>query len=164
MIAIIPRFIILLLVGIGLTACGFKLAGTADLPQNLSDIYLSADGLSKPQRKELRRQLTRAGAEFVNRDHEGAVTLKVSLKALSDLRLVTSASNGKIVERVSRSLDYSLKSADGALIAPAKTLQRQKDIEVDDDKLLSSGQEKERVVLELEKSLYDQLIRQLIRI
>lgn len=162
--AVTSRLLILLLAGFGLTACGFKLAGTADLPQDLSAIYLSAEGLSKSQQVELRRQLTRAGAEFVNRNDEGAVTLKVSLEAPGDLRLATSASNGKAVERLTRRLDYSLKSADGSLIAPAKTLQREKDFELDDDSLLSSHQDKRRVVRDLEKSLFDQMIRQLIRI
>lgn len=162
--AVTSRLSILLLAGLGLTACGFKLAGTADLPQNLSAIYLSAKDLSKPQQEELRRQLSRAGAEFVNRDAEGAVILKVSLEAPGDFRLATSASNGKAIERLTRRLEYSLKSTDGSLIAPAKTLQREKDFELDDDSLLSSDQDKKRVVRDLEKSLFDQMIRQLIRI
>jgi LPS-assembly lipoprotein len=162
--AVTFRFTILLLAGIGLTACGFKLAGIADLPEELSAIYLSADSLSKSQQDQLRRQLTRAGAEFVNRDYEGAVTLMVSLKGPTDLRSVTSGSSGKKNERISLQLDYSLKSADGTLIVPAKTLQRDEDIDLNDDRLLASNQEKQRVILNLEKSLFDALIQQLIRI
>jgi outer membrane lipopolysaccharide assembly protein LptE/RlpB len=83
---------------------------------------------------------------------------------LSDRQLVSSASSGATVKRISRSLDFNVKSAEGEMIAPARTLRQQKDVALDDDNLLASNRERENTILELEQSLYQQLIRQLTRI
>ncbi len=158
------RCLILLLASISLTACGFKLAGTAGLPQNLSPMSLQTRGFSEQQREALQLQLTRAGADLTDQQDSNPVLLTVSLKVLPDRKLVSSASSGKKVKRLTRSLDFSLKSADGAVIAAPKTLLQQKDIVLDDDNLLSSTREKANVVEDLEQALFSQLIRQLNRI
>lgn len=158
------RILIAVISSIGITACGFKLAGTANFAPELSSIYLQSSGFSDRQRDALRLQLTRAGAELVNQDDSNAVVLTVTLKVLAGRRLVTSASNGKTVERIARSLDYGLKSADGEILAPTKTLLQQNDIVLDDDNLLASDREKTNVLRDLEQTLFEQLIRQLKRI
>ena len=75
------RILVVFVVTIGLAACGFRLAGTSNLPQNLSSMVLVDSGLNQQQQDALRRQLTRAGAELKNRDDPDAVRLKISLKA-----------------------------------------------------------------------------------
>jgi outer membrane lipopolysaccharide assembly protein LptE/RlpB len=158
------RCLILLLASISLAACGFKLAGTAEFPQNLSPMSLQTRGFSEQQRGALQLQLTRAGADLTDQQDSNPVLLTVSLKVLPDRKLVSSASSGKKVKRLTRSLDFSLKSADGAVIAAPKTLLQQKDLVLDDDNLLSSTREKANVVEDLEQALFSQLIRQLNRI
>ena len=83
---------------------------------------------------------------------------------MPDRQLVSSASSGATVNRISRSLDFTVKSAGGELLAAAQTLRQQKDIALDDDSLLASNRERENIVLELEQSLFQQLVRQLTRI
>lgn len=158
------RLLIVILLGLTLSGCGFRLAGATSLPPELKRIYLITSDLSDRQRGALRRQISGAGAEVVNQADAQAVRLSVSLKLLPDRRLVTSASNGKIVERLTRSLNYSLKGADGNLLAPAKTLIQQKDIVLDDDNLLSSTVERRSVIEDLEQALFNQLIHRLKRI
>ena len=162
--AVAIRFVIILVVTTGLAGCGFRLAGTANLPQELSSIYLQTSGFDKQQQDALRLQLTRAGAEFKNQDEPDTVKLMVSLKVLPDRRLVTSARDGKIVERLARSLNFSLSSADGDSLVAGRTLVQQNDIVLDDDNLLASGKEKASVLEDLEQALFEQLIRQLKRI
>ncbi len=162
--AVAIRFLIVIVTSVGLLACGFKLAGTANLPQELSSIYLLSSGFDEQQRDALRLQLTRAGAELVSQDDTSAVVLTVSLKVLPDRRLVSSAKNAKTVDRLARSLNFGVKSAAGVILGPTKTLVQQKDIVLDDDNLLASGREKARVLKNLEQALFEQLIRQLKRI
>lgn len=159
-----PRLLILFLLGLTLAGCGFRLAGTTSLAPELSQINLLTSGFNKQQRKTLRRQLVLAGAEVSAQQAATAVQLRVSLKELPDRRLVTSASNGKKIERLSRSLNFSLKDADGKQLAASRTLTQQKDIALDDDNLLSSGVERRSVVKDLEQALFNQLIHQLKRI
>jgi LPS-assembly lipoprotein len=158
------RFVIVLVVIAGLAGCGFRLAGTANLPQQLSSIYLQTSGFDKRQQTALRQRLTRAGAELKNQDDPDAVKLTVSLKVLPDRRLVSSARNGSTVERLARSLDFSLRDADGDMLVPTRTLVQQNDIVLDDDNLLASNKEKASVLEDLHQALFEQLIRQLKRI
>ena len=158
------RFVIVLLITAVLAACGFRLAGTANLPQQLSSITLLTTGFDKQQQDALRLQLTRAGAELKNQDDPDAVKLTVSLKALPDRRLVSSARDGRTIERLTRSLDFSLRAADGEILVPSGTLVQQNDIVLDDDNLLASGREKASVLEDLQQALFEQLIRQLKRI
>lgn len=158
------RFVIVLVITAGLAGCGFRLAGTANLPQQLSSIYLQMSGFDKQQQTALRQRLTRAGAELKNEDDPDAVKLTVSLKGLPDRRLVSSARNGSTIERLARSLDFSLRGADGDMLVPTRTLVQQNDIVLDDDNLLASSKEKASVLEDLHQALFEQLIRQLKRI
>lgn len=162
--AVAIRFAIVLIATIGLAACGFRLAGTASLPQELSSIYLQTSGFDAQQQAALRQQLTRAGAELKNQDDPGAVKLTVSFKVLPDRRLVSSARSGNTVERLTRGLDFSLRAHDGEMLVPTRTLVQQNDIVLDDDNLLASSKEKASVLEDLQQALFEQLIRQLKRI
>lgn len=158
------RFASLVLIGVVLSACGYRLAGTADLPEQLQSIYLVTRDFSQAQEQALRRSLENAGAELVEQSGPGAVTLAVSLAALSDRQLVSSASSGTTVNRLSRSLDFSVSDASGEKLAGPQTLSQQQDIELNDDSLLSSNREKETAIRQMEQSLYQQLVQQLTRI
>ena len=153
--------LLVLLVSFGLSACGFRLAGTAELPPQLESIYLVTSDFSESQRNLLRRSLNNAGARLVEQLESPAVQLNVSLKVLPDRQLATSANSGEIVKRISRSLSYNVKAADGKILLEAQTLNQQKNVSLDNDNLLSSDRELETVTRNLEQALFDQLIRQL---
>ena len=158
------RRLFLSILGLALSSCGFRLAGTASLPHGLSNIYLVTSGFSERQRDALRERLSRAGAQVTMQPAAGAAQLSVAMTVIPDRRLVSSARTGKTVDRLTRSLSFSLKDADGNPLAPGKILTQQKDIALDDDNLLASTQEKNAVIRELENTLFNQLIRQLERI
>ena len=159
-----PRIWLVLLIGFGLSACGFRLAGTAELPPQLESIYLVTSDFSDSQRRQLRRSLSDAGARLVEQPDSQAVQLNVSMKAPPDRQLATSARTGTIVQRISRSLSFNIRAADGTALLEPQTLHQQKDVSLDDDNLLSSDREKESVTRDLEQALFDQLIRQLMLI
>jgi len=144
-----------------LSACGFRLAGTADLPDQLASIYLVTNGFSDTQRRVLQHSLTQAGAKLEEQQGTEAVKLTVTLKKAPDRQMATSASSGKIVKRITRKIDFNVKSGDGKTLVPMRSLTQQKDVSLNDDSLLSSDREKATVTKELEQALFDQLIRQL---
>ena len=153
--------LVALLTALLLSGCGYRLAGTADLPPELSTLHLVTRDFSDAQARALERKLTNAGAQLVEQAGADAVTLSVSLGVEPDRQLISSASSGTTVNRLSRSLDFSLSGADGAALTPPQTLRQQVDIELDDDNLLASNREKETAIQQLEQRLYQQLIRQL---
>ncbi len=156
--------LLVLLVSLGLSACGFRLAGTAELPPQLASIYLVTSDFSNSQRNLLKRRLNNAGASLVEQLESQAVQLNVSLKSIPDRQLATSAKTGVTVKRISRSLSFVVKAADGNILLEAQTLHQQKDVSLDADNLLSSDREKESVTRDLDQALFDQLISQLILI
>ena len=158
------RQLIVVVACVGLAACGFRLAGTADLPAELSTIHLVTKKFTEQQQDELRGRLTRAGASVVDQPTEDAVLLAVVFNIIPDRRLISAGSSGRFVVRIARSLDYVLKSPTGEVIVPPKTLRQQNDAELDEDSLLASNREKENVTKDLEEALFKQLINQLQRI
>jgi LPS-assembly lipoprotein len=156
--------LVVVLLNFSLSACGYRLAGTADLPPELSSIYLVTSDISESQSRALQRRLENAGATVVSQLDQQSVQLNVSLKAEPDRQLATSARDGAIVRRITRGLTFSVKAADGQTIAETQTLRQQNDVYLNDDSLLASDREQETVTRELEQSLFDQLIRQLVRI
>lgn len=162
--------LIILLCGLLLSACGFRLAGTADvsgneqLPPQLASIYLVTRNLNAVQRRALEDSLTSAGAQLVAQADGSSVKLSVTLNELADTRLATGGSGGNVVKRINRSIDFNVKAADGEVILEKTSLRRQVDLTLDDDSLLASNRERRDVTLELEKELYDQLVRQLLLI
>ena len=158
------RLAALLTCALLLSSCGFRLAGTSELPEQIGRMQLTATDFSKTQEKALRRTLNRAGAELVDQADATAVQLVVRLEAPPDQQLVTSASSGEIVKRVSRGLNFSVKAAGGNTLVAPRSLRQQKDVVLDDNNLASSEREKKAVERDLEQALYDQLVRQLSRI
>lgn len=158
------RQLIVVVACVGLAACGFRLAGTADLPAELSTIHLVTKNFTEQQQDELRGRLTRAGASVVDQPTEDAVLLAVAFNIIPDRRLISAGSSGRFVVRIARSLDFVLKSPTGEVIVPPKTLRQQNDAELDEDSLLASNREKENVTKDLQEALFKQLINQLQRI
>ena len=158
------RLLPALLLAAVLSSCGFRLAGTSDLPDELSRIQLVTTDMSAGHREALIRRLRRAGAEVDTGSGKVIARLDVRLQAPPERRVATSASSGRTVNRVSRILDYSLHGADGSLLVSPKSLRLERDITLDDDNLLGTSEETAAVARELEYSLFDQLVRQLGRL
>jgi len=130
----------------------------------LSTIHLVTRNFNDQQQDELRGRLKRAGASVVDQSTADSVLLAVTFNTFPDRRLASAGSSGRFVERIKRSLDYSLKSSTGEVIVPPKTLLQQNDIELDEDSLLASNRERENVKKDLQQDLFKQLINQLQRI
>lgn len=143
-----------------LAGCGFRLAGTGGLPEGLQTVDLSGN-LDDDQFEALSARLTQAGASVVESGSDGAVRLQVQLITVADRNLVASASTGRTVVRLTRALNYSLRDADNALLLGPTKLTQQRDLQLDDDNLLASTEERRNAVVDLELALYNRLIRQL---
>lgn len=158
------RLTTLLLLLVALYGCGFRLAGTAPLPESLDRIQLETTNFDNRQQNELLQRLRRAGADVSLEPGSDRTRLRVTLQALPDQRLITSASSGKSVNRLTRRLEYRLQDPDGIMLTEPGSLTLENEYTLDDDNLLSASDEKQSVVEDLEKNLYEQLIRQLQRI
>ncbi len=151
------------LLAVGLVACGFRLAGDAVLPEQLSSLRLVTRDFNASQNQALQQRLRRAGVTLADADASTVPQLTVKLVVIPDRELITSASSGRTIRQIARGLEYSLAGADGEILS-RKTLRQQRDYTRDDDNLLASNRELERAVVDLELALFNLMIQQLKRI
>ncbi len=164
MLAPAYRVWLLLVLALGLAGCGFRLAGGVTLPAALENIELETSGFNRRERSLLADRLRRAGSRVAETPDSKSHRLSVRLLQVDDRRLVTSASTGRNVVRLERSLVFSLRDATGEILVADTTLVQQKDFRIDDDNLLASTQDRDNALADLERGLFDQLIRRLARI
>lgn len=160
----VSRRALLISLCLALAACGFRLAGTTELADSIDLIRLETVDFSERQHRALRARLEWAGAVLADEADTGAALLRVTFLDTPAQDLVAGGTTGKTIERVTRSLRFSLAGGDGEPLIEAKTLTRQRDFARDEDNLLASNEERANLLLELENSLFDQLIFQLGRI
>ena len=158
------RYFLVCGVVLALAACGFRLAGTAQLAPSLESIHLDAGEMTDSQRTRLVKRLEQAGARIIPAPDAGAPRLAVRLKTIPDRTMVNSASTGKTVRRLARALDYRVIAASGEVLVENTTLTQQQDITLDEDNLLASNQERDDLIRDLELGLYNQLVRRLQRL
>lgn len=164
MAPVVSRRAVLISLCVVLAACGFRLAGTTELAESIDLIRLETENFTERQQIALRARLERAGAVLAGEADSGAALLRVSLLEVPAQDLIAGGSSGKTIERITRSLRFSLVGSDGEALIAGKTLTRQRDFTRDEDNLLASNEERANLLLELERSLFDQLIFQIGRI
>ena len=145
-----------------MVACGFKLAGTSDLPESLDTLHLSTENMNVQQRDRLISVLQRAGASLTAAEQAKA-TLSVNLKPLRQQTVVSSASSGNTIQQLTRELEYRVAFAGLTETTAMRTLRQRKNFQNDEDNLLSSRVQKSDVIRDLELSLFNQLVFQLQR-
>ncbi len=144
-----------------LTACGFHLRDSTELPLPLITILLLVEDLDSRQIIELERQLIQAGASLKDVQAGDAVHLTVTIRVLPDRSVVNTAGQGKSIIRIFRQLSYSLSTAAGELLVDQTTILRQLDIALDSNELAAVEYEKQSAGVLLDQELFRQLILQL---
>ena len=147
-----------------LSACGFRLAGTAQLPPSMQTIQLQTTDFGNNQQVRLVRRLEQAGASVSDVATDDAAVLAVRLRKLPERSLASSASSGKTVRRLTRELDYQVMSATGEILVENTTLKQSEEFTLNEDSLHASNREREEVIVDIELALFNQLVYQLQRL
>ncbi len=149
------KFLSLLAVVALLAGCGFRLAGTAELPASLSIINLTTSGFDTEQRQQLERRLQQAGARIST--ETSAPTLSVTLARLSDNLLFETGDNQQ-TRRLVQQLTYRIRSADNSLLQAERRLRQESDLEIDLLNIVANDRERS----ELQQQMLDQLVSRMI--
>ncbi|MEP0071458.1 MAG: hypothetical protein ABJE79_02045 [Marinomonas sp.] len=109
------RLLLLALLAMTITACGFHLRGQVDLPTSLKTLTLTSESGSDEFDRALRIALVKAGVVIVEESNanESTLNLKVNKIIASDIDLAYDSSND--VTQVQRRLSsyYFIRQADG---------------------------------------------------
>jgi outer membrane lipopolysaccharide assembly protein LptE/RlpB len=153
-------FIIIALLVVTFSGCGFRLAGSTNLPPQLVSLQLLTDDLTNSQIALLSQRLKQAGANL-KENQDQATRLKVGIESRPERKLVDTAGSGKTIIRLFRQLAYSLTTAEGDYLVEQKTILRQIDVERDSDDIEGLEYEKQSAAESLDRALIEQMIFQL---
>jgi LPS-assembly lipoprotein len=121
-----------------LTACGYHLRGSVDLPAGLKNIYL--DGGSAQMREQFRRALQSSSGKLVS-SPKGAVVVKI-LDEDSQRRALSLSSSGKSNElELGLRLDFELFGAGNELLLERQPIELRRSYYYDQQAIIAKDSE-----------------------
>lgn len=152
------RYLAVLLLSIMLTACGFQLRDSYQLPPQLERVHVDAAAFSEIRQVVIQR-FELAGAEVV--DDSDALTVRIISDAL-DRRALSLSRSGQVAEyELIYTLWYELISSDGTISA-AQRIEVYRDYQDDPNFALAKTREREVLVAEMREDAARLLLRQVI--
>lgn len=154
--------IILLLLIISLSACGFHLRGTQQKSKvAVSKVYLVNTGATTVI-NEVRSLIASAGAKVVSSRAEAEFILRLEREFYEQTVLSVSADTGKVEQyQVTISVYMNLEDASGKALISSEEIRLAKDYTFDEDAVLGKIEEESVIREELAREAAAQVIRDL---
>ena len=136
-----PVFV-LLVSTLMLSACGFQLRSTADLPTEMASTYLAIDNEYSDLARRLEVLLTQSGVKLVGPGEATAVLDVPGNLLFTDV--LTIGDNARVREyRVSHTVEFRLLDDEGNELLSRQTLRQTREISFDEQEILGSSREQE---------------------
>lgn len=150
---------LVLLFALVLSACGFQLRGSYNLPWETLHVTL-------PENSEFYAQLKRSietGTQTrLVTDQKTAQASLVVLRNLQNKSILSLSARGLVREfQLTRTFSYRVVDAKGAEIAPLTTIVLQREMTFDDTQIYAKEGEEVLIVREMQTDLVQQLLRRL---
>lgn len=155
------RILAIALVLAGLSACGFRLQGTAELPEQMQRTWIAWPAGSSPAlRRSLTRSLATAGVEIVASPGEATAVLDIIENSFGERILSVSANNIPEELEVFHSVMFELR-AGGDTLFPRETITLTRDYTFDETAILAKNREGEVIANALITDVVQQIRRRL---
>lgn len=139
--------IILLTLLLFISACGYQLRGSIELPEGLKNIHLQ--GASSQLRKSIQKTLRSSGGELVDEMGQAGLVVQV-VKEEMDRRVLSLSSTGRASEyEVIYSLEYNLLDGEGNTLSETQKVEMSKDYFNNQEELLGKDNEEQVIREEL---------------
>jgi LPS-assembly lipoprotein len=145
---------------LGLSACGWRLQGTARLPEVMSVTYIDTDDRYSDFNRILRESLEASGVRLTNNRNEASAIVRIRKDESSQRVLSVSARNTPEEYVVYYTVQYSVESQTGELIEP-QTLQLSRDYSYDTRAVLAKQREQAVLREALARDLAGLVIRRI---
>ena len=155
------RRLLLSLLPLTITACGFRLRGETRLPSDFSPVYIDSDDLTAADRALLRSELERAGARVVDQP-EAANRLWLRIDATEPRSIASSSPTAVSLWRIGLRIDFGLQDAEGRDRVPAQSLSEETSLELDSDNPLATRSRLEQAQWRLRQGLLRELVFRLV--
>jgi len=141
------------------SACGFHLRGGRVVPQDLSKVYVSASAIVSD---ELRIFLEEGGAEVVSRRADAEVILDVKQESFDSRVLTVDPDTGKSREfELSYLLRFDLRRADGSVLMKSQSINLVRDHVFDEDEVIGKSREQDVLRDEMRRDAAQQVLRRM---
>jgi LPS-assembly lipoprotein len=144
-----------------LSACGFHLQTTNNLPKQLKTLYLTGNTPYSSFTQTLREQLASSGIRVVDSSKQAPFSLRVSNPRLSTSLTTLNTSQQTRDYTVTYSAGFSLESRSGKPVLPAFSLSTSTTQTMFSGQLLSNSSQLSITQQELERQLIQQLFLRL---
>jgi len=128
-----------------ISACGYHLRGSIDLPEGLKSIYLQ--GATAQLHKTMQQTLRSSGGELVGTAEQAGLVIHI-IKEKMDRRVLSLSSTGRASEyEITYDLDFILFDSEGNELSTKQKIEISKDYFNDQEEVLGKDNE-ERVIRE----------------
>jgi len=136
---------VLLSILLFITACGYHLRGSIDLPEGLKSIYLQ--GATAQLQKTMQETLRSSGGVLVSTAKQAGLVIQI-IKEKMDRRVLSLSSTGRANEyEITYDLDFILIDSEGNELSSKQKIEISKDYFNDQEEVLGKDNE-ERVIRE----------------
>jgi len=143
-----------------LSACGFQLRGSAQLPPEMSQTQLIIADEYSAVARQVRVLLEQSGVHFVAADKATAILEIPSNQVVTEV--LTIGDKARVREyRISHTLQFRLLAADGHEIIPLQTIRQVRDVSFDEQRILALSREQEYVKQDLASTISRLLVSRL---
>lgn len=152
--------VVLIAAAVSLPACGWRLQGTARLPEVMSIAYVDTENRYSDFNRALRKSLAASGARLVGDRSQASGVIRIRIDTTGQRVLSVSARNTPEEYEVFYVVEYSVEGPSGELI-PTQRLELTRDYSYDETAVLAK--QREHVILReaLARDLAGQVVRRL---
>ncbi len=141
-----------------LSACGFKLRGSVDLPPVLQDVYIESANPFTGMARAMRIELQTAGANVLE-DKDSATAILVIHHERSENRVLSVGSTGRATEyELYNEVGFSLRDREGKQLVKPQTLRQTGNLVFDENEVLGKISEAEGIHRQIRANLARQAI------
>lgn len=139
-----------------ISACGYQLRGSMDLPEGLKSIYLQA--ASSQLTNTFKRTLSSSGGELVEQMAQAGIVVQL-VKEKMDRRVLSLSSTGRANEyEIIYSLKFTLLNAAGKVLFENQTVEINRDYFNDQEDVLGKNNEEQTI----REEMYRQAVQKII--
>jgi len=154
MIQIKNIFLLTLLLFI--SACGYHLRGSIDLPEGLKRIYMQ--GASAQLQKTMKRTLKSSGGELVTSVEQAGIVVQV-IKEKMDRRVLSLSSSGRANEyEIIYTLNFNFLDAEGMMLSEKQKIEISKDYFNDQEEVLGKDNEEQVIREEMYRTAVQSIV------
>ena len=151
-VSLVVGFVVLL------SACGFKLRGSVDLPPVLQDVYIESANPFTGMARAMRIELQTAGANVLE-DKDSATAILVIHHERSENRVLSVGSTGRATEyELYNEVGFSLRDREGKQLVKPQTLRQTGNLVFDENEVLGKISEAEGIHRQIRANLARQAI------